>query len=62
MAWWHRTGLLEPEDLGCHTDGVPSAAWTSAGEVVGHRKTPSHRDTLPDDSVKKARDKAVTPN
>lgn len=45
MAWWHRTGLLEPEDLGCHMDGVPSAAWTSAGEVVGHRKT-HHTETL----------------
>lgn len=28
----------------------------------GAQENPSHRDTLPDDSVKKARDKAVTPN
>lgn len=28
----------------------------------GTQENPSHRDTLPDDSVKKARDKAVTPN
>lgn len=45
MAWWHRTGLREPEDLGCHMVGVPCAAWTSAGEVVGHRKT-HHTETL----------------
>lgn len=46
MAWWHHKGLLELEDLACHTVGVPSAAWTSAGEA---QENPSHRDTLSDD-------------
>lgn len=47
---------------GCYTVGVPSAVWTSAGTSSGTLENPLHGDTLPDESVKKARDKAVTPD
>lgn len=64
-SWWallwphgNHTGLMEPGSLHCSTVGEPSATWTSAGEVVGHRKTHSTK-SLRLMTLKKARDKAV---
>lgn len=44
-SWWallwphgNHTGLLDPGSLHCSTVGEPSATWTSAGELVVHRK------------------------
>lgn len=55
-SWWAllwpggtRTGLQEPD-----TVGMPSAAWSSVGEVVGHRKIHPLQATLPNKSMSKS--------
>lgn len=58
MAWWHCTGLLEQKIWDVTWLVCLAFCWRGSGA----QENPSHRDTLPDDSVNKARDKAVTPS